>query len=90
MAASISSGSLVQVNGTGCSFQLPVYAPMVSVSWRTEVKDPRRMAWRRQPGPDLGVLAGGVVVADHVQLLGGVGGGDLLQEARPRLAYIPR
>ncbi len=44
--ARISSAALVQANGRGWSFQLSMKAPMVSVSWRTEVNDPRRMAWR--------------------------------------------
>src|SRR5207248_364517 len=35
-----------------------------------------------KPGPDPGVVVGGVVVADHVQLLAGPGGGHLLQEAQ--------
>ena len=46
MLAGISSASLVQANGRGWSFQLPVNAPMAAVSWRTEVNEPRRMAWR--------------------------------------------
>ena len=37
---------LVQVNGRGWSFQLSVKVPMAAVSSVTEVKVPRRMAWR--------------------------------------------
>ena len=46
MLPRISSASLVQANGLGWSFQWSMNAPMVSVSWRTEVKEPRRMDWR--------------------------------------------
>jgi hypothetical protein len=46
MLVRISSASLVQAKGRGWSFQLSMNAPMASVSWRTEVKEPRRMAWR--------------------------------------------
>lgn len=42
----MSSASLVQANGTGCSFQLSMNAPIVLTSSLTEVKEPRRMAWR--------------------------------------------
>jgi len=42
----------------------------------------------RQPGLDLGVLAHGVDVADHVQFLAWVGGGDLLQEAQELLVPV--
>jgi hypothetical protein len=40
------AASLVQANGRGWSFQPSVNAPMAAVSWRTEVNEPRRMAWR--------------------------------------------
>ena len=43
----------------------------------------------REPGPDLGVLVGGVVVADHAQFGAGVGGGDLLEEAQELLVAVP-
>jgi len=43
MLAKISSGSLVQANGCGGTFQMSMNAPMVAVCWRTEVKDPQRM-----------------------------------------------
>jgi hypothetical protein len=46
MLARIVSVSLVQAKGLGWSFQEPMKAPMVPVSSRSEVKDPRRMAWR--------------------------------------------
>jgi hypothetical protein len=46
MLATISSASLVQANGCGWSFQVSMNVPMVSVGWRTEVNDPRRMACR--------------------------------------------
>ena len=46
MLARISSASLVQANGRGWSFQPSVNAPMAAVGWRTEVNEPRRMAWR--------------------------------------------
>ena len=46
MLARIWSASLVQVNGRGWSFQLSMKAPMAAVSSLTEVKVPRRMAWR--------------------------------------------
>ena len=46
MLARISLASLVQANGRGWSFQPSVNAPMAAVSWRTEVNEPRRMAWR--------------------------------------------
>jgi hypothetical protein len=42
-----------------------------------------------KPGPDPGVVVGGVVVADHVQLLAGPGGGHLLQEAQELLMAVP-
>ncbi len=35
-----------------------------------------------QPRADIGVLVGGVVVAHDMQVLAGVGGGDLVQEAQ--------
>lgn len=35
-----------------------------------------------QPGVDLGVLVGGVVVADYVQLHPGIGLGDPLEEGK--------
>jgi hypothetical protein len=44
--------SLVQVNGRGCSFQRSVNAPMAAVSSLTEVKLPRRMAWRGDDGEE--------------------------------------
>jgi hypothetical protein len=47
MLAKISSAPLVQANGAGWSFQLSMSAPMVATSSLTEVKEPRRMAWRR-------------------------------------------
>ena len=50
----ISSASLVQAKGRGWSFQVPVNAPTVAVSWRTEVNEPRGVLV--QPGRDLGVL----------------------------------
>ena len=117
MLARISSASLVQANGRGWSFQLSMNAPMAAVSSLTEVKEPRRMAWRVMTGrsistrlsqehpvgvkcrvtlgffasqaADLGVLVGGVVVADHVQLDAGVGGGDLLEELQELLVAVP-
>jgi len=46
MLARIASASLVQVNGRGWSFQWSAKAPMAAVSSSTEVKVPRRMAWR--------------------------------------------
>ena len=46
MLARISSASLVQANGCGWSFQLSMNDPMAAVSCLTEVKEPRRMAWR--------------------------------------------
>jgi hypothetical protein len=87
---------------------------MAPVSWRTEVNEPRRMAWRvmtekhstrlsqenpvgvkctvtrvfRQPGFDVGVLVGGVVVVDDVQAHRRVGGGDLLEEPQDLLVPV--
>jgi hypothetical protein len=46
MLARISSASLVQAKGRGWSFQWSMKAPMVATSPLTEVKEPRRMAWR--------------------------------------------
>jgi hypothetical protein len=46
MLANTPPGSLVQANGCGWSFHESMNVPMVSVSWRTEVNEPRRMAWR--------------------------------------------
>jgi len=46
MLARISSASLVQLNGLGWSFKWSMKAPMVAMSSLTEVKVPRRMAWR--------------------------------------------
>ena len=46
MLARISSGSLVQLKGTGWSFQWSMNAPIAAVSSLTEVNEPRRMAWR--------------------------------------------
>jgi len=42
-----------------------------------------------KPGPDPGVVLGGVVVADHVQLLAWPGGGHLLQQAHELLMAVP-
>ena len=39
-------GVLRPGEGPGWSFQWSMKVPIVSVSWRTEVKEPRRMAWR--------------------------------------------
>ena len=118
MLARMSSASLVQANGCGWSFQLPVNAPMVSVSWRTEVNEPRRMDWQvitekkhstrlihehpvgvkcrgyplvlraGEPLADVGVLAGCIVVADDMQVLAGIGSGDLLEEAQEFLVAV--
>src|SRR5258706_15438892 len=46
MLARISSASLVQAKGRGCSFHESMKAPMALVSSLTEVKEPRRMASR--------------------------------------------
>ena len=46
MLARITSASLVQANGLGWSFQWSMKAPMAEMSSSTEVKLPRRMAWR--------------------------------------------
>lgn len=46
MLARIWSASFVQVNGRGWSFRLSVKVPVAAVSSLTEVKGPRRMAWR--------------------------------------------
>lgn len=46
MLARISSGSLVQANGAGWSFQLSMNVPIAATSSLTEVNEPRRMAWR--------------------------------------------
>ena len=46
MLARIVSVSLVQAKGRGWSFQESMNVPMVAVSSLTEVKEPRRMAWR--------------------------------------------
>ncbi len=42
----ISSASLVQMNGWGCSFRWSMKAPMAEMSSLREAKLPRRMAWR--------------------------------------------
>ena len=42
-----------------------------------------------QPRGDLGVLVGGVVVADDVEFLPRVGGGDLLEEAQELPVTVP-
>ena len=46
MLPRISSASLVQLNGLGCSFQWPVNVPMAEIRSLTEAKLPRRMACR--------------------------------------------
>ncbi len=46
MLARISSASLVQAKGLGWSFQESMNLPMTATSCLTEVKEPRRMAWR--------------------------------------------
>ena len=51
------------------------------------MEGPARVA--RQPGPDLGVLVGGVVVEDHVnQLAGRHGGLDGVEEAHELLVAV--
>src|SRR5829696_10343668 len=45
---------------------------------------------RRQPGLYLGMLVGGVVVHDQVQLLVGVAAGNVAQEDQELLVSVPR
>ena len=58
-----------------------------AAGWGEMQGDPRVPG---HPGPDLGVLAGGVVVADHVQAGVRVGGSDLLEELEELLVPVLR
>ena len=58
--------------------------PEVGVKWTWMLRV------RGQPGLDLRVLVGGVVVHDQMQLLVGVGAGDVPEEDQELLVPVPR
>ena len=45
---------------------------------------------RRQPGFDLRLLVGGIVVRDQMQLLVGVAAGEVWRKTRKLLVPVPR
>lgn len=71
----ISSAVLVQTNGWVRSFQPLMKARILALRSLTEVKIPRRMAWRSRMGePDLDEVEPGAGGRDEVHLESGVGG----------------